>query len=177
MTKIIQQHVVPRHRQTFSFIAEFSPALPRTSFRQRSRDRTKRSYGIWRTRRYANRIQSRPWAVVSPGWQRGSIDQSTVTVAFAIVSLLSVVLLGFLYLQQVFGTAAKSGDIQTLEERIINLSEKQRALELQGAGLRSIQTVEDHIKELNFISSENVAYLLPETKRVAFDTAQDLISP
>lgn len=100
--------------------------------------------------------------------QQGTVSQSSVTVGFALISLISVMVLGFLYLQQVFGTAAHGSSIQTLEEEMIQLKEQQKELELQGAQLRSIQSVEQRVEELNLVSANNVGYLAPIPGHVAY---------
>jgi len=84
------------------------------------------------------------------------------------MALVAVSALGFVYLQQVFGTASQGADIQALEEKIDDLQQTQRSLELEGAQLRSIQAVEDRVQELNLIESDTVAYLAPSIEdRVA----------
>jgi len=99
--------------------------------------------------------------------QRGNVSQSTLTVGFAILALVTTVVLGFLYLQQVFGTAAHGSDIQSLEQSMIQLKEKQKELELEGAELRSIQSVEERVEQLNLVSANNVGYLAPRPAQVA----------
>lgn len=101
--------------------------------------------------------------------QSGNVSQSTVTIGFAIIALVSVMALGFLYLQQVFGTATHGSNIQSLEQQMISLKEKQKELELQGAKIRSIQSVEERVQKLNLVSASNVGYLAPRTGRVALD--------
>ena len=116
---------------------------------------------MWRTRRVRTARRSRLIL------QRGSITQSTITLSIGLVALIAVTVLGFVYLQQVFGTASQGADIQALEERIDDLQETQRALELEGAQLRSIQAVEERVEELNLVESEHVAYLAPVADTVA----------
>jgi hypothetical protein len=99
--------------------------------------------------------------------QQGAVSQSTLTVGFAVLALTSTVMLGFLYLQQVFGTAAHGSTIQTLEQSMLQLKERQNELELEGAQLRSIQSVEQRVEELNLISANTVGYLAPRPDHVA----------
>lgn len=82
--------------------------------------------------------------------------------ALAVVSLL-----GFFYLQQVFGTAAQGSDIQRLEASLVELKEQQRALELEGADVRSLQSVQQRVRELNLVDVDRVAYLAPMPGHVA----------
>lgn len=100
--------------------------------------------------------------------QQGAMSQSTVTVGFAVVAIVSLMVLGFLYLQQIFGTAAHGSSIQSLEQGLLQLKEQQKELELQGAQLRSIQSVEERVEQLNLISASNVGYLAPRSSRVAY---------
>lgn len=49
----------------------------------------------------------------------------------------------------------------------MSLQERQKELELEGARLRSIQTVEQQVEKLNLVASEDVAYLAADTGKVA----------
>jgi len=99
--------------------------------------------------------------------QRGSVDHATVTVAFGLLALLLVGFLGFFYLQQVIGTASQGTDVHALEAQIVDLKEKQRQLELEGAELRSLRVVEDKVNELNLVATDRVSYLASSSDRVA----------
>lgn len=148
-TKKLQQHVVPRRR---SRQAVFSYRTQGGGWSARSRSRR----GVAAAR--------------STVGQQGAISQSTITLGFAVIALIGVVLIGFVYLQQVFGTASQGEDIQHLEQQLVDLKEQQRELELQGAELRSIQTVEETVQQLNLVTTDRVAYLSPERDRVAQTT-------
>lgn len=100
--------------------------------------------------------------------QQGSVTQSTITISFAVMLLISIMTLGFFYLQQVFSTASHGTGIQALEQEMVQLREQQKELELQGAQLRSIQSVEQRVDELNLVAAEEVAYLAPVSEHVAF---------
>lgn len=146
MTANIQQHVVPRHRAGRTFLSQVTRE------------------GTWQTR------QLRGWSVgksVTRYTQRGSVTQSTITVGFATLALFFVALLGFFYLQQVFGTASQGSDIQALQSEIVALREQQRGLELEGAQLRSIQSVEERVQKLNLVTVNSVAYLADQPDKVA----------
>ena len=104
--------------------------------------------------------------------QRGSVDHSTITMVFGIVALLIVGGLGFFYLQQVVGTAAEGTDIHALETKIVDLKERQRELELEGAQLRSLNVVEDRVEKLNLVTTDKVTYLAGTDSRVAVAPAQ-----
>lgn len=114
------------------------------------------------------RRQSKPFYQLN---QQGAISQSSVTIGFAMVAIVSVMAIGFLYLQQIFGTAAHGSTIQSLEQEMVNLKERQRELELQGAQIRSIQSVEERVKKLNLVSANNVNYLASSSGRVALNLA------
>jgi hypothetical protein len=99
--------------------------------------------------------------------QRGSISSTTITITLGISVLLTVTFLSFFYLGQVQNTALQGSDIRDLEERIIDLRERQRELELEGAELRSIRTIEQHIPELNLETTDRVSYLTRPGEQVA----------
>ena len=101
------------------------------------------------------------------GLQRGSVDHSTITIAAGTFALLLVGLVGFFYLQQVVGTASQGTDVRALEQELSELREQQRTLELEGAQLRSLQTVEDRTQRLNLVEAGEVSYLAAEDDRVA----------
>ena len=154
MTANIPQHVTPRRNRRTSFIAQFSP------------------YGSWQaTRRVApaRTRQARAGLPLQALLQRGSATQSTITVTFAVIVSVALGFLSFLYLQQVFGTANQGADVAELKTRLIEISEQQRELELEGAKLRSIDTVEERVEQLNLVESTNHAFLAPDVNRVAFD--------
>ena len=101
--------------------------------------------------------------------QRGSATQSTITAALAILSLASVSMLGFFYLHQVFNTAAQGSSVEGLESHQLELNERIRELELEGAELRSIQVVEERVKDLDLVKADEVAYLVPLNQQVALN--------
>lgn len=100
-------------------------------------------------------------------WERGSISSATITLGLGLTVILVVAGLSFFYLGQVLNTAAQGTDIHVIEERISALKERQHALELEGAHLRSIQAIEQKIPELNLVKTDNVSYLNQPTERVA----------
>ncbi|MEX1997471.1 MAG: septum formation initiator family protein [Candidatus Andersenbacteria bacterium] len=147
MTANIQQNVVPRHRHARSFSHYVS------------------LHGTWATRQIRS---AGPWHTRAfPRSQRGSVTQSTVTIAFTVMSFVLVALLGFFYLQQVFTTASQGSDVQVLESKIVELRERQKELELEGANLRSIQAVEQRVQKLNMVTVDEVAYLATQPDKVA----------
>lgn len=99
--------------------------------------------------------------------QRGRITHATLTAAFGVSTLVVIALLGFFYLQQVLHTASEGTDVHTLEAQLLELKQHQRELELEGANLRSLQTVEDHVQKLNLGPTSHVTYLTPTPDHVA----------
>lgn len=154
MTANINQKVTPRHKRSFSCLT-FATGLGGWSARP-----------VRQTRFFQN---SGP--VITRRWLRGSITQSTVTIAVAVIVLISLSFLGLFYLQQVFGTAARGSDVQALENKIIELQDKQKSLELEGAELRSIQAVEQRVQKLNLTAASDVAFLVTEPGQVAMAAA------
>lgn len=99
--------------------------------------------------------------------QRGSVSSGTLTFSLGFIALAVVALLGFFYLQQVIGTTSQGTDIHAIESQIVELRDKQRSLELEGAELRSLQTIEQNVEQLNLIKTDKVTYLADTTERVA----------
>ena len=160
MKQTIQQRVVPRHRSSLVGVRSWHRSFP-----SRSPVYLGRFDGAQRKRRFRaprDRFHS----------QRGSVDHTTVTVTFGLIALLLVGMLGFFYLQQVVSTASQGTDIHGLEAQLVDLKEKQRQLELEGAQLRSLQVVEDRIDKLNLVATDQVSYLVPTPDRVALQTRE-----
>ncbi|MDP3997842.1 MAG: hypothetical protein Q8P73_05075 [bacterium] len=152
MTANIKQNIVPRHKTKYSF----------------------RSYvtldGSWRTKQQRTSrffSSNHPFSSRLRFSQRGSVTQSTLTLALALVSVIGVSLVGFFYLQQVFGTASHGSDVQALENQVIQLQEKQDQLELEGSRLRSIQAVEKRVQDLNLVQTDRVSYLVTQPDHIA----------
>ena len=103
-------------------------------------------------------------------WQRGSISSTTITITLGITVILAVTFLSFFYLGQVQDTASRGSEIQNLEEHLTKLRERQRSLELESARLRSIQTIEKRVPELNLVATNHVTYIAQPHERVAVRT-------
>src|SRR5258708_26571222 len=99
--------------------------------------------------------------------QRGSINHGTAAAMFGIVAVVLVGMFSFFYLQQVVNTASQGTDITQLEAQLSNLKEQERVLELDGAHLRSLQTIEQQTGSMNLIPADSVSYLAPTDGRVA----------
>lgn len=99
--------------------------------------------------------------------QSGRITHTTVTAAFGVSTLVMLAVLGFFYLQQVLHTASQGTDVHALESHLIDLKQQQRELELEGAQLRSLQSVEDRVQKLNLAPTGPVSYLAPTPDHVA----------
>ncbi len=116
------------------------------------------------------RVQKRSWNTwsfnskkesVRKIYQMGNSNHATVTIMFGVFAVIVVGLLGFIYLQQVVDTASQGTDIRGLENKIIEIREEQRVLELEGAQLRSIQAIEEKMDTLNLIPTDRVTFLAP----------------
>ncbi len=99
--------------------------------------------------------------------QMGNSNHATVTITFGVLALLLVGSLGFFYLQQVVGTASEGSDIRAIEAKLGDMKERQKELELEGAQLRSLQAVGEHVNDLNLVTTDKVSYLASTTERVA----------
>lgn len=148
MTARIVQSVVPRtpsnFRASLRFASHIKPSRRKSSF----------------SSKLAFRV--RPL-----GRQLGSIDHQTISLSLGLLALVTVALLGFFYLQQVVSTASQGGDISNLENQISQLKEHQHQLELQGAELRSIKTIENNVQKLNLVTTNKVSYLSDTSGSVA----------
>lgn len=158
MTANIKQNICPRRRQSDACRAYMSPA------------------GTWHTKQInTSRVSNQsPFrlSISSRLAQRGTVTQSTLTITLAFISLACVAVLGFFYLQQVFSTSSQGSDVQALETQMNELRDKQRDLELQGAELRSLQAVEEHVKAENLVSVGDVSYLSQKGSQVAMTSGR-----
>lgn len=99
--------------------------------------------------------------------QRGAIDHGTAAAMFGIVAVVLVGMFSFFYLQQVVRTASQGADINQLESQLSSLKEQQKTLELDGAHLRSLQTIQQQTGSMNLVPADSVSYLAPTDGRVA----------
>lgn len=102
--------------------------------------------------------------------QSGRVTPGAITLTLGITTLLMVATLSFFYLQQVLHTASQGSDVHTLESTLIEIKQKQRELELEGAQLRSLQNVEERVHKLNLAPTDRVTYLIPTPDHVALFT-------
>lgn len=63
------------------------------------------------------------------------------------------------YLHQVNSKTPKGYEIQNLEMELAKLEDKNKALELEAAELKSMENFDKHLVQLNLVKSENVTYL------------------
>lgn len=142
----IQQHVVSRSTARLAFAGagtfawQGGAALPRN------------------TRRHARATSSMQW---------GNINSNTLTIVLGVLAVIVVGTLGFAYLNQVMTTAGAGTDIHDVESQILELRERQKGLELEGAQLRSIQSIEGSTQSLNLVATDKVSYLAQTPDRVA----------
>lgn len=125
--------------------------VPRSAHRARAR------YLSWRPVRSQRGLRA----------QRGNTTPTAIGATVGVSTLIVLAILGFMYLQQVLHTASQGTDIHALETKLIELKQQQRELELEGAQLRSLQTVENHIQRLNLVPTERVSYLSETPEYVA----------
>jgi len=110
-------------------------------------------------------VSSSSWRQPRLFAQRGSVTQYTMAVTAGLLLLLSLGAVGFLYLQQVLNTASQGSEMSTLEQKIMDLKEQERTIELQGAQLRSLETVQKKVEDLHLVNTQTVSYLarVPQT--------------
>lgn len=102
--------------------------------------------------------------------QYGRITPGAITLTLGLTTLVMIATLSFFYLQQVLHTASQGSDARSLESQLIDVKQKQRELELEGAQLRSLQNVEQRVQKLNLAATEKVTYLVPTPDHVALFT-------
>jgi hypothetical protein len=100
--------------------------------------------------------------------QRGNLTHQGVMIGFSLLVLISLSVLGFMYLQQVLETASRGNEMQALEDTLTELRTKQRSLELEGAELRSLHTIETKVNSLQLVATDRVAYLGVDSGKVAY---------
>jgi hypothetical protein len=75
--------------------------------------------------------------------------------------ILLLVAAGFLYIHQVTSSAVGGYDITSLERHVNALKEQEQQLELKAAELQSLKAIEERIRRLNFIPTEQMAFTSP----------------
>lgn len=99
--------------------------------------------------------------------QSGRVTPVALTLTLGLTTLMMIAALSFFYLQQVLHTASQGTDVHVLESQLIEVKQKQRELELEGAQLRSLQNVEERVHKLNLAPTDRVTYLVPTPDQVA----------
>ncbi len=160
MTPTITQNVVPYHAQTRRARARkhtWAGSYGRFKKSAVRKDYAGRGFPYVAERRQAAGFRRRERC--SRYRQRGSISAAATALSLGLIAITSLAALAFFYLGQVQSTAAQGTDINELEGRLRELRERQRELELEGARLRSIQTIEEEAKKLNLTTADQFAYM------------------
>lgn len=77
----------------------------------------------------------------------------------AIVLVILICLLSLFFLAQVFQSSTKGYEISNLQQQAEELKEKNKALEIKAAELRSFDKIREAANKLNMIKSETIVYL------------------
>jgi hypothetical protein len=85
----------------------------------------------------------------------GSLSVKTLNLSL----LCGIALFGLVYLFQVNAMGTKGYDIRGLEQQVREVQEQQKNLQMEASNLQSIDLIETHAKQLNFVPSTNVTYL------------------
>ncbi|PIU01396.1 hypothetical protein COT68_03435 [bacterium (Candidatus Torokbacteria) CG09_land_8_20_14_0_10_42_11] len=88
-------------------------------------------------------------------------------VALCFVTILLFCLVSLFYLTQGNQVATKGYEIKDLENKLNNLKEENRKLELEAAGLQSVRNVEEGAKKLNMVPIEKMSYVTTSGTAVA----------
>lgn len=95
---------------------------------------------------------------------RASMGERGASWGFFLVGVVVIGLLvaaGFLYIDQVTSSAVGGYDVVSLEHRVDKLKEQQQQLELEAAQLQSLKAIEERVRQLNFIVTDEVAFTSP----------------
>ncbi|MDP2918300.1 MAG: cell division protein FtsL [bacterium] len=88
-------------------------------------------------------------------------------VALCFVTILLLCLVSLFYLTQGNQVATKGYEIKDLENKLNNLKEENRKLELEAASLQSVRNVEEGAKKLNMVPIEKMSYVTTSGTAVA----------
>ena len=88
---------------------------------------------------------------------RGKLATGPVTIAVVTVVLFCV--LGLLFLAQVFQSQTKGYDLVELNERIEDLKDDNKELEIKAAELRSIDKIKESAEQLNLVETKDIVYI------------------
>lgn len=70
-----------------------------------------------------------------------------------------IMIFGIMYIVQVNNLSTQGYDIQKLEQRLVDLKEQGKRLELESTALKSMENLGEDIKAMNLVPSKNVKYL------------------
>lgn len=70
-----------------------------------------------------------------------------------------IFLFGVLYVLQVNSLSTRGYEVKNLEQRMAELKEQNKRLEIEAASLRSIQNIEDDLQALNLVPSTHIEYI------------------
>lgn len=88
---------------------------------------------------------------------KGSAKMSFVTLTFFSISFLLIS--GFIYLFQVNDLATKGFEMKEMENKISDLEETGKKLQIKETELRSMYAIEKDARDLNLVNSSNVSYV------------------
>lgn len=100
----------------------------------------------------------RLWRLESTARRRGL---SWHVFLLGVVAIVALVAGGFVYIRQVTSTTASGYDVSALERRAEELRVQEATLEFEAAELESLKRVEERLKTLNLVPTEDVAYTSP----------------
>ena len=81
-----------------------------------------------------------------------------------------LVVLSVMYLLEVNTLSTQGYEIKKLERQLVQLKETEKKLQLEGASLQSIQSIQDSVKALNLVPSKAVNY--PQQSGYAYQDFQ-----
>lgn len=87
----------------------------------------------------------------------GLSSPGPVTMIIGLVVLFCIVSL--LFLTQAFQSSTKGYEVSALEDKIDELAEENKKLEIKAAEMQSLDSIENAVQQVNMIPVDNIVYL------------------
>lgn len=95
----------------------------------------------------------------------GRVKSGPVTMVMVVVFLVCV--LSFFFLAQVFQSSTKGYEITELQNKVKDLEEQNKSLEIEAAELKSFENLKSEAETLNMVSTSEIVYLKKSGTSVA----------
>lgn len=99
--------------------------------------------------------------------RRKAVRQWLVSTTFRAVLMTAVAVFGILYVVQTSSLSTKGYEISDIEKQIQVLEQDNQRLEFEIATNRSMQSIQDRLKDMNLIAMGDAKYVMPVGTAVA----------